>query len=159
MDPRMIRTPFLFERVDYYIQKLNIQHPDSLSKAVEFVLEKMRPAEETFKYYLIHFLNFYAKSNIVGMDAVYVHLVDKYYAGGLAPWTDSTQLKNIVQNAAELKPTLIGKTAPDVQLDRRDGTKFKLSDIKSNYTVLYFWAYDCSFCKKSTPVINEFHKI
>ncbi len=157
-DPRMIRTPFLFERVDYYIQKLNIQHPDSLSKSVEFVLQKMRPAEETFKYYLIHFLNFYAKSNIVGMDAVYVHLVDKYYASGLAPWTDSTQLKNIVQNASELKSTLIGKTAPDVQLDRRDGTKFKLSDIKSNYTVLYFWAYDCSFCKKSTPTMNEFHK-
>lgn len=157
-DPRMLRTPFLFERIDYYIQKLNIQHPDTLSKAVDFVLEKVRPTEETFKYYLIHFLNFYAKSNIVGMDAVYVHLVEKYYATGKAPWTDSTQLKNIVENANELKPTLIGKIAPNIQLDGRDGKKFKLHDIQSEYTILYFWAYDCGFCKKSTPVMKEFYE-
>lgn len=157
-DPRMMRTPFLFERIDYYIQKLNIQHPDSLSLAVDFVLEKVRPVEETFKYYLIYFLNFYAKSNIVGMDAVYVHLVDKYYATGKAPWTDSTQLKNIVENANDLKPTLIGKTAPNVQLERRDGTKFKLTDIESDYTILYFWAYDCGHCQKATPVMKEFYE-
>jgi thiol-disulfide isomerase/thioredoxin len=156
-DPRMLRTPFLFERIDYYIEKLNIQHPDSLSRAVDFILEKVRPTEETFKYYLIHFLNFYAKSNIVGMDAVYVHLVDKYYATGKAPWTDSTQLKNIVENANELRPTLIGKTAPNIQLEGRDGKKFNVQDVQSEYTVLYFWAYDCGFCKKSTPVIKEFY--
>lgn len=157
-DPRLLRTPFLFERIDYYIQKLNVQHPDTLSKAVDFVLNKVRPSEETFKYYLIHFLNFYAKSNIVGMDAVYVHLVDKYYAKGLAPWTDSTQLVNIIENANDLKPTLIGKIAPNVQLDGRDGKKFKVHDIQSEYTILYFWAYDCGFCKKSTPVMKEFYE-
>lgn len=157
-DPRMLRTPFLFERINYYIEKLNIQHPDTLSKAVDFVLQKVKPVEETFKYYLIHFLNFYAKSNIVGMDGVYVHLVDKYYATGQAPWTDSTQLKNIVENANDLKPILIGKTAPNVQLERRDGTKFKMSDIQSEYTILYFWAYDCGYCKKSTPVMKEFYE-
>lgn len=146
-DPRLLRTPFLFERIDYYIQKLNVQHPDSLSKAVDFVLQKVRPAEDTYKYYLIHFLNFYAKSNIVGMDAVYVHLVDKYYATKKAPWTDSAQLVKITENANELKPTLIGKIAPNVQLERRDGVKFKLHDIKSEYTILYFWAYDCGHCK------------
>jgi thiol-disulfide isomerase/thioredoxin len=157
-DPRMLRTPFLFERITYYMEKLNVQHPDSLSKAVDFILGKVQSNEETFKYYLIHFLNQYAKSNIVGMDAVYVHLVDKYYATGKAPWTDSTQLKNIVENANELKPTLIGKTAPNIQLDRRDGAKFKVHDIQAEYTILYFWAYDCGFCKKSTPVMKEFYE-
>lgn len=156
-DPRMLRTPFLFERINYYMEKLNVQHPDSLSKAVDFILKKVQPNEETFKYYLIHFLNTYAKSNIVGMDAVYVHLVDKYYASGKAPWTDSTQLKSIVENANELRPTLIGKQAPNIQLEGRDGKKFNIADVQADYTILFFWAYDCGFCKKATPVMKEFY--
>jgi hypothetical protein len=84
-DERMLRTPFLFQRVDQYVHKLNVQHPDTISKAIGEVLERMKPAEESFKYYLIHFLNEYARSNIVGMDAVYVYLVNNYYATGLAP--------------------------------------------------------------------------
>ena len=118
----------------------------------------MEPAEETFKYYLIHFLNAYAKSKLVGMDAVYVHLVEKYYAAGKAPWTDEEQLKKIVDNAAKLKPLLIGKTAPNFATQKQDGSKVALHDVDSEYTVLYFWRYDCGHCKKSTPVMNEFYK-
>lgn len=156
-DPRMLRTPFLFERINYYIEKMNIQHPDTLSKAVDYILKKVQPAEETFKFYLIHFLNYYAKSNIVGMDAVYVHLVDNYYSKGLAPWTDSTQLQNIIENADDLKPTLLGKRAPNVQLLARDGKKFMTDDVKAEYTVMIFWAYDCGHCKKATPIFKAFY--
>ncbi len=157
-DPRMLRTPFLFERVDYFINKLNIQHPDSLNKAIDYVLNKMQPAEETFKYYLIHFLNYYAKSQYVGMDAVYVHLVKAYYAKGLAPWTEKDQLDKIIENANALEPLLIGKIAPDITLQKRDGSSINLYSVDAEYTILYFWKYDCGVCKKATPVINEFYE-
>lgn len=157
-DPCLLRSPFLFQRVEYYIQKLNVQHPDSIANAVEYVLEKMRPAEETFKFYLIHYLNYYARSNIVGMDAVYVRLVDKYYATGLAPWTEEEQLKKIIDNANTLRPILIGRIAPDIKLQKRDGTPFSLHEVDSEYTILYFWRHDCGHCKKSTPVMKEFYE-
>ncbi len=157
-DTRMLRTPFLFQRVDYFVQKLHVQHPDSIAIAVDFVLEKMQPSEDNFKFYLIHFLNFYAASKFVGMDAVYVHLVDKYYAVGLAPWTEQEQLDKIVDNANRLRPLLIGETAPDLLMERRDGSKISLSSVDSPYTVLYFWRYDCGHCKKSTPILAEFYQ-
>ncbi len=157
-DPRMLRTPFLFERVDFFVNKLQVQHPDTLAKAVDIVLMQMKPAEETFKYYLIHFVNFFAKSNYVGMDAVYVHLVEKYYATGQAPWTDEEQLQKMVENALGLKPTLIGKIAPNIEVQKRDGSKITLHDVKANYTILYIWKYDCGVCKKSTPIIKDFYE-
>lgn len=157
-DPRLLRTPFLFERVDYYVNKLQIQHPDTLAIAIDEVLEKMRPAEETFKYYLIHFLNFYARSNIVGMDAVYVHIADKYYAAGQAPWTNEDQLKKIVENATELRPLLIGKIAPNVTLLDRAGKNVTLHNIESEYIVLYFWRYDCGHCQKTLPEMKAFYE-
>lgn len=157
-DPRLLRTPFLYSRIDYYVNKLQVQHPDTLSKAVVYVLERLRPAEESFKFYLIHFLNQFAKSNIVGQDAVYVHLVDKYYATGLAPWTEEEQLDKILESAKTLKPLLIGKIAPNITLETRAGQKVSLHDVKSEYTILYFWRYDCAVCKKSTPDIKAFYE-
>ncbi len=154
----MSHTPFLFQRVDYYINKLQIQHPDTISKAIDYVLEQMRPAQENFKFYLIHFLNEFAKSKMVGMDAVYVHLVEKYYAKGDAPWVEEEQLQKIVENAEKLKPLLIGKTAPDIRLEKRDGTPISLHDVDSEFIILYFWRYDCGHCKKNTPMMKEFHE-
>ncbi len=157
-DPRMLRTPFLFERIQSYIEKLNYQHPDSLILAIDNVLEKVRPSEPTFKFYLIHFLNKYATSKIVGMDAVYVHLAEKYYATGQAPWVDEEQLKKIVDNAAELKPLLIGNKAPDITVQNQADESFSLYEVDSKYAILYFWRPDCSHCKKSTPHLKAFYE-
>ena len=157
-DKRIIRTPQLFGKIDYYINKLTLQHPDSIISSLDKVLDDLSVNEEGFQYYLVHYLNNYAKSKIVGMDAVYVHLVDKYYATGQAVWTDPDQLKKIIENADALKPTLIGKIAPDLDLETREGIPMKLSDIKADYKIVYFWRPDCPHCKKTTPELIDFYK-
>jgi len=157
-DPRMLRTPFLFSRINTYVNQLQVRHPDTLAQAIDYVLSAVRPAEETFKFYLIQFLNEYARSNIVGMDAVYVHLVDNYYARGLAPWTDPDQLTKILDNADKLRPLLIGKKAPDIEMQKQDGSSISLYEVDAPFTILYFWRYDCGHCKESTPYMKEFYE-
>ncbi len=176
-DERLVRSPILFQRIDYYLNKLTVQAPDSIAKSIDFILEKVKPADETFKYYLVHFLNTYAASKIVGMDAVYVHIAEKYYAKGLAPWTEAEQLKKITDNAKTLKPILIGKTAPDLKMYEIDleGTiaaadaadeyqrwkakrSISLHEVDAPYTVLFVWDPDCGHCKKSMPKMLEFYE-
>jgi peroxiredoxin len=157
-DGRFLRTPFLFERINTYVSKLQVQVPDSLIKAIDLVLAKTKNASESYRYFAVHYLNEYANSKFVGMDAVYVHLAEKYYASGQAPWVDSTQLAKIVENAVSLKPILIGKTAPNIKMQLRDGSPVTLHDIKSPYIVLYFWRYDCGHCKESTPDLKAFYE-
>lgn len=157
-DPNLIRTPFFFEKVNYFLKTFYSQHPDSIGPALTMILDAMEPSEENFQFFLVHYLNEYAKSNIVGMDAVYVHLVDTYYAKGRAPWTESDQLEKIIENANGLKPTLIGKIAPNIRLEKKDGSTFNLHDLPSKYTILYFWRFDCGHCRESTPVVKEFYE-
>lgn len=176
-DPRLLRSPVLFGKVKDFIEKVTVQHPDSISRSIDTVLSRMMEAEETFKFYLVHFLNKYAQSKVVGMDAIYVHLVDHYYAKGMAPWTEEEQLQKIIDNAITLKPLLIGKVAPDIsmQVIDVDGTieakdaeneyqRFKtagtidLHQVESPFTVLVFWAPDCGHCKKSMPKLLEFYQ-
>ncbi len=159
-DERLLRTPsaIFFDRIDYFVHKLQVQHPDTLSLAIDQVLKQMPTDSENFRVFLIHFLNEAAQSKIVGMDAVYVHLVDNYYAKDLAPWTDPEQLQKIIDNANKLRPILIGKTAPDFTAQRQDGSSVRLHEVASPYTILYFWRYDCGHCKESTPVMKEFYE-
>ena len=157
-DPRLLRTPFLFQRINFYVERLHVQAPDSISVAIDRVLERMDPASDAFKYYLIHYLNKAANSEFVGMDAIYVHLIDNYYAKGFAPWTEEEQLESFLDNANRLRPLLIGKIAPDIQMQTREGNSISLHEVESDYTVLYFWRYDCGHCKESTPFMKEFHE-
>lgn len=157
-DARMIRTPFLAQRVKYYVDKLTLQDPDTLIAAIDYVLEKVRPAKTNFQYFLSSFLNNYAKSKIVGQDAVYVHLVNNYYAKGDAPWLEEETLRKITEEAKKMEPLLIGKEAPDVTLETKDGTPVRIRDINAEYTVMIFWQPNCPACKKSGPPMLEFAK-
>ena len=42
-DERMLRTPFLFQRIDHYVNKLVVQHPDTISLAIKKVLDLVQP--------------------------------------------------------------------------------------------------------------------
>ncbi|MEL6863362.1 MAG: redoxin domain-containing protein, partial [Bacteroidota bacterium] len=156
-DARLLRSPVMFQKVDHYINKLIVQHPDTIIQGVDYILDLVKDSEDNFKFYLIHFLNTYAKSKVVGMDAIYVHIAEKYYATGLAPWTEEEQLAKITKNARSLKPLLIGKTAPDIKVQKQDGSLLGLHEIKSDYTVLFFWDPDCGHCKKSMPDLLKFY--
>jgi len=156
-DPRMLRTPFLFQRVDQYIENLTTNHPDSINVSLERVLEAMRPASENFRYYLAHYLTEYAQSKVVGYDAMYVFLVEKYYKTGAADWVDEEQLEKILDNAKRIKPLLIGKIAPNIKMQTQDGKELWLHDFESPYTVLFFWDPECGHCKKSMPDMISFY--
>lgn len=156
-DPRAMRSGIVNNKVDFYLQKLSYQVPDSQSVAMDYLLGKMNKNPEAFQYYLVNFLNDAAKSKRMGMDAVYVHLVDTYYAKGLAPWMDKEQLEKLIAQAETLRPTLIGKIAPDITLFKEDGETIRLHSISSEYTVLFFWDPECGHCKKQIPFVIDFY--
>ena len=158
-DSSLYRNPMLPKKINYYLNQLTPATPDSIIISLDYILNKVKPVQKTFRFYLSQFLNQYAEEaqTKIGMDAVYVHLVDNYYARGMAPWVKEETLDKIKLEAQRRRPTLIGRRAMNVEMRKEDGSKISLYDIESKYTVLYFWRYDCSHCKKSTPHVVEFY--
>jgi len=159
-DDRLLRSPVFHRKLSYYMTKLVVQIPDSITKEADAIIAKTQGNKETFKY-TVHFItNHYEKSKVMGMDAVFVHMAEKYYLTGQVFWMDSTKLAKVDERAKALKPLLIGKVAPNIILPDTSGEKGKwinMHELPNDFVILYFWDPGCGHCKKATPKLRDWY--
>lgn len=156
-DSRLLNTPILHNKMTYYLDKLTVQIPDSISKEIKWIVDKkVKNNQDVFKYVVNHATSTYEKSKVVGMDAVFVEMAETYYNTGKVYWAEDSILRKIKDRARSLKPLLIGKTAPNMTLKDKDGNWQEMHKIDKDITILYFWEPDCGHCKKATPKLKEF---
>ncbi|MEO0895018.1 MAG: thioredoxin-like domain-containing protein [Bacteroidota bacterium] len=155
-DDRLLRTPVFQQRVNTYIDRLTYRNiPDSVIQSIDYMIDQARGNDDVFRYLVVYFLNKYAKNKIMGMDAVYVHMVEKYYMSGDAYWVDDSTRNKMIERATALSPTIIGRPAPTFTVVDDKGRPQNLSRIDAKWTVIYFWDYGCGHCKKVTPKLSE----
>lgn len=157
-DERMLRTPVYEGKIDFFTERLSFKNPDSIKLSASRVIDLARANDEVFKYTLIKLFNKYATSEYMGMDAVFVHLAERYYLSGMAYWADSTQLKKIKDRVYKLSKNLIGMTAkPLIMKDTADQYHI-MQQIDKPYTVVIFWDVSCGHCKKVLPKLKKIYK-
>jgi thiol-disulfide isomerase/thioredoxin len=156
-DSKILRTPNFYTKVDEYLEKMTVKHPESIVSSAHTIIEKARANDDVFRYCVVTITYKYETSNIMGMDAVFVDLSESYYLSGDAFWADSTLMAKISDRVGRLKPNLIGKQAPKMVLLDTLLKPVSLYSLKSDFTVLYFYDPDCGHCKKKTPVLNELY--
>ncbi|MBN2743713.1 MAG: AhpC/TSA family protein [Marinilabiliaceae bacterium] len=152
-DDRLIRTPYFHGKLENYLTKTVIQHPDTLTAAAIGVIEKARPNAEMFRYMVQYFFNYANDSKMMGMDAMLVALGEKYYLSGDATWADEEFLTKLKDRVVKIKPNLLGLKAHDMKLESLNGEFFRLSEISAPYTILAFWEPSCGHCKKEIPAL------
>jgi thiol-disulfide isomerase/thioredoxin len=156
-DERILRTPIYHNKVSNYIKNLVLQMPDSLIPECDMIVNKAKPNKETFKYVVWYLTNTYETSQIMGLDAVFVSMVTKYYTKDQATWVDDATLYKIQDRASILGPILVGKQAKNLVLADTTGNYQSMYNINSPFTVLLFWDPDCGHCKKAVPKVKAFY--
>lgn len=156
-DKKMLRTPGFHEKIEDYLEKMTVKHPDSIISSAHTIIDKAKANDEIFRYCVVHITSKYETSNIMGMDAVFVDLADNYYLSGDAFWADSALTAKISDRVARLKPNLLGKQAPRMNLLDTLMQPTSLYSLNADYFVLYFYDPDCGHCKKKTPVLKELY--
>lgn len=158
-DPRSVRIPSYHERLNYFLEKLTYPIPDSVIASLDYILGKASQNQEVLKYTLNYATQKYERSNQMGMDKVFVYLVNNYFKKDKAPWVDEKQMKKIIERAETLEPLLIGKKAPNIVVKDTSQKKFvQLYDVDAKYTIVYIWSPECGYCKVSTPKLQKLYK-
>ncbi len=155
-DDRMVHTPtqVFFDRIKEYMTRLTFQIPDSINASADYILKKARNSPDMFKF-LVNWISYtYESSNIMGMDAVFVHMVETYYTPQIATWESPSHLEKMRERAAQLDPILIGKKAIPLVLPDTSNVMTALDSIKARYTIIVFWDYDCGLCQKEIPKLK-----
>lgn len=157
-DDRLIHSPILQQKLDEYFNRVVIQQEDSVIKEADRVLKKMRGTNDLFKFTLNWLSTNAQTTKVMGMDKVFVHLVENYYMKGDATWLSDEDLSKYIDRAKKIAPNVINNPAPALIADGFDKNEFKLYDFKAKYTLLIFYAADCGHCQHEIPLIDSVYK-
>lgn len=157
-DVRMVRTPVFGNKIKVFFDDLIHQHPDSIMAEIDLFLSKTKPSKEMTRYVLTWLTDHYQQSTVVGHDAVFVHLVEKYFMSGEAPWMSENMIRIYSKRAAQLKSILIGAVIPELVMQDTSGVLLSNYKTGTKYTIMWFWDPDCTHCVVETPKLQAFYQ-
>ncbi|MDR0754924.1 MAG: redoxin domain-containing protein [Prevotellaceae bacterium] len=156
-DERILRTPFFeSEILDYYLKNVLIfKEPDSIIPCIDKIMTRIPHGSRTYRYILSHIFNFYYASTVMGHEEIVIYIGENYYLKPETTWETEKFRTELTDFIERNKPTLIGKTSPDLLLPTSDGKRYEsVHGLTANYIVLYFYDTDCGHCKEETPRIK-----
>lgn len=155
-DDRLIFTPVYDGRIEEYISKLTVQCTDSLEKECDFLLSRTKGTRDMFHYTLFWLTRYMETSKIMGMDEVFVYLIEDYYMKGDAFWLTDEQLAKYINRGQAIAPNVIGNMAPIVKTtDMLSGRQDVMQDLKAPYTLLVFYSPTCGHCEHEIPLLDS----
>lgn len=157
-DERLLRTPVLHSKLEHFFTRTLIQHPEAIIPEAVRVVELSKSNEKVFQYVLVYLLNHYERSQIMGLDEVFVELAEKYYLTGEAFWVTDETRKKLRERVERLKPNLIGRTAAEMVMSTPEGKTVSLHKTEAKYTILYFYEPSCGHCRVVTPRLNKLYR-
>ena len=161
-DDRIVRVPVFANKFEEYITKVVPQVPDTLARLTDELIAKCGASAEVFKYMVHTITHKFETSDIMGMDAMFVHMALTYYCPkpgqpSRVDWMDAGKLDTLCTRAKKMAPLTLGKKAPYLALtDTTEEKWINFYDLPQEYVVIIFWDPHCGHCKEELP---EIHKV
>ncbi|MCC7317445.1 MAG: DUF5106 domain-containing protein, partial [Bacteroidales bacterium] len=157
-DERLLLTPILPMKLKTYFEKLVLPDADSIINEVDKLMTKASSSEKMTEYLIWHFVADYQTPKIMGLDKVFVHLVDHYFVTKKIKNTTPSVEEQLMERANKMRNSLLGMKAPEMWLvDTTDNFR-SFREIDKPFTVLIFWDQTCGHCKKEMETLYELYK-
>lgn len=155
-DDGFLRTPIFQNKLERYVKELTVQTADSLIKEADFLTEKAKANKDMMLYIVYYFTSQYEHPKILGTDAVFIHMAEKFYLTGIMPLSDEAAREKVRERISILKPLLNGRVLPAPTVSDTLQRPIDFMKIQSNYLVVFLYDPDCGHCRDSTPKLKKF---
>ncbi len=160
-DERILRTPVFQNKFEEYVGKVVPQVPDTINKCADDLIGRMdkNHNDELWRFAVHNITYKYETSDIMGMDAVFVHMAQTYYCPkpgqkSRATWMSDEKLDKLCERARKTAPLIIGAQAKNIILtDTTEQNWVDMYRIPHEYVLVIFWDPHCGHCKKTLPGI------
>lgn len=154
-DERILNSRLLKNKLDkYFDNSSTTQTPEFIcNKIDEFVLST-DDCQEIRDYILWYLYSKYFNPEKTENELVYIHLVDEYFSKLEIENLTENIRKEIIRRADVLRKITIGQVAPSFQYIDENGDMIDLDDIRSKFTVLFFYKPDCQKCIRDKRILG-----
>lgn len=163
-DERILRTPVFQNKFDEYVGKVVPQIPDTINLCADDLIRRMDHSPDLFKF-AVHTITYkYETSDIMGMDAVFVHMAQTYYCPkngkpNRADWLSADKLDKLCERARKQAPIIIGAPSKNIILpDTTEQRWINMHQLPNEYVLAIFWDPHCGHCKKVLPDLYTQYK-
>jgi len=130
-----------------------------MEKESDILLKKAKGTKDMFHYTLWWLTHNVENSKVMGMDEVFVYLVENYYMKGDAYWLTNDELSKYLDRAQKIAPNVIGNVAPEVKLQNIASKKDEsMLGMKAKYTVVVFYSPTCGHCQHEMPELDSLYE-
>ena len=149
-EPRLLHTPLVtVHNINNWVMRED--DTDTIIASMDNILSRCsNPVVRNF------FLrNFFTMMDIHDpiCDPVLVHLYDTYSH----EWIEEGREGSIKRKIENLRKVMAGAKIPELISHDIDGKPHSTNDIKTKYTVIWFWDPDCDHCQEMTPVLHQMY--
>jgi len=159
-DDALLRLPqpLYQQKIKEYLEKLFIPQPDSVTKAIDGLVDKAKKNKETYNYTVRSCLILYQQPEIMGLDEVFVNVYDKYFATGeMDSWANAKTKQNLKEWADKIRSCMIGHTGANLIMQDQNFQPKSMYDIKAKYTIIFIFKPSCGHCREETPKLVDFY--
>ncbi len=158
-DPRILHIPEFQDRFDEFIAVVVPNMSDSIERYTEQLVQRAGANKEVIRFIVTKVIDKYESMSDQGMDALYVHLVQKYVCASGVPdsaWTPAEKWQKACANAGSKASLIVGAVAQQLILcDTTEQRWVDLHKMPEEIIVLVFWSPHCGHCKQALPVLYE----
>jgi thiol-disulfide isomerase/thioredoxin len=153
-DIRLVASPALITRIDSYFDQIIEPETDSIIAGIGILFQAASKNKQSQKFLAWQLISKFGTHYFLpGYDEAYVFIIRKYMQTGKIAWYYPETKEREINLANQFEPLFTGKTAPDLVFPDTNNKARKLSEVKSKYTLLLFWASTCSHCRDDMPQI------
>lgn len=153
-DERLLNTPLLADRIDFYFGKLIPKQSDSSIYHIDSLLKQIKNPRVR-RFTAVQILSIYQAQKSDDAGRCYVHVADKWILNEAKPNSRDAFTNGVKRKADQLRSSLPGMDAPDLNLLTREGKQKNLYSIKASTTALLFWDSDCYTCQNEALALDS----
>ncbi len=158
-DNRLLRNPFLENRIAAYFNALVPVNPEAVTTEIIQILNKTDlPNGDVFKYLSLHFVDLYSEPKIMGMDRVFINIYNTYFKNKEYAWLQLKQKEFFKFKVSSIKDNLVGDKGRNLFMLTQDQKRIDLYDVKAKYIVIAFWDPTCGHCATEIPKMHQLYE-